>query len=41
MERTWFQLMCCTLSIGSPRNSGLSGVESRRSLGGVDDVVRD
>jgi hypothetical protein len=32
--------MCCALSIGSPRISGLGGVESRWSLGGVDNIVR-
>jgi hypothetical protein len=29
------------LDLAGPRISGLGGVESRRSLGGVDDVVRD
>jgi len=41
MKRTWLQLMCCTLSIGSPCISRLGGVEWRQSLGGVDNIVRD
>jgi hypothetical protein len=34
--------LCAALSqLAGPRISGLGGVESRRSLGGVDDVVKD
>jgi hypothetical protein len=39
-ERTWLQLMCCALSDGGPSISELSGVESRRSLGGVGSWIK-
>jgi hypothetical protein len=39
-ERTWLQLMCCALSNGCPSISERSGVESRRSPGGVGSWIK-